>query len=96
MITLGIILDKVGVDYHDIVVTSQLTMDRQLPPTIQSIVHSMRVYSSESSEKITALAHKAKAGCVIGRALSPDIHVSINVEVVSMSLVSRTLEEVSL
>lgn len=96
MVTLGIIFEKAGISYQNISITSQLTMDTKLPPTVQSVSHNLKVHSKESAETIAMLAQRAKAGCVIGRALSGSIQVSLNVEVVSAYSGASHLEEVSL
>ena len=93
MITLGIIFDKNGVRYQGIEGRCEASLSTALPPTLEALNLTIHVASSESRDKITPLVERAKAMCVIGRALNSSIAVTLSITVGQEKLASTYPKE---
>ena len=80
--TFGIILAKSKIAYEAMTATAALEMSATLPPRVTRLVFTARILSSHDAATLKALALEAKAKCVIGRALDPELTRELDLEVI--------------
>ena len=91
--TLGILFEKHSIPYEAMTASAELTLSEARPPSITQIALTAKVLSNHDPVVLRDLAYSAKAICVIGRALHPELPVSLVVDIIGGDVRRRSSEE---
>lgn len=86
MITFGIVLDKAGIRYSNLIVNASMGTRIKPTPTVETIEFTASITTDADPATIHSLSERAEKFCVIGRALNPSLKKTVNLSVLRDSL----------
>ncbi|WP_347550222.1 OsmC family protein [Pseudalkalibacillus hwajinpoensis] len=80
--TIGLYLERNGIPFEDVKISSKLTVSEEGRLHVESIHHYPVIYLAEDPdeamlEKIHSIAHRAEDGCMITRAIKGNVNVIV-------------------
>jgi len=78
LITLGIILNKAGVNYDDLSIDGQLITSTGQQAAIEEVILTVKIKSEIGLEKLQELNSKVEGFCLIAKAMNKNIKKTVN------------------
>ena len=79
LITLGIILDKNGVDYQSLSIEGRLLTKTGPPPVIEEVQLTIHIATQTGQDELEKLGEKVDGFCLIGKALKSEIKKTVKI-----------------